>query len=51
MNENFRDINLLGPLLFILYMNDFSRASNQLFSILFADKTKIFQEVLNIIHS
>ena len=31
--------SILGPLLFILYINDFSRASDLLFSILFADLT------------
>ena len=36
--------SILGPLLFILYMNDFSRASNLLFSILYADDTNIFIE-------
>ena len=30
------------PLLFILYMNDFSRSSDLLFSILFADDTSVF---------
>ena len=32
---------ILGPLLFILYINDFSMASNFLFSILFADDTNV----------
>ena len=36
--------SILGPLLFILYVNDFSRASSQLFSILFADDTSVFIE-------
>ena len=36
--------SILGPLLFILYMNNFSRASNLLFSILHADDTNIFVE-------
>ena len=31
----------LGPLLFILYINDFSRASDLLYSILFADDTTV----------
>ena len=35
---------ILGPLLFILYLNDFSRASNLLFSIHYADDTNIFIE-------
>ena len=33
---------ILGPLLFIIYMNDFSRSSELLFSILFADDTSVF---------
>ena len=36
--------SILGPLLFIIYVNDFSRASQLLFSILFADDTNIFIE-------
>ena len=36
--------SILGPLLFILYMNNFSRTSNLLFSILYADETNIFIE-------
>ena len=36
--------SILGPLLFILYANDFSRASNLLFSILFADYTTVLIE-------
>ena len=35
---------ILGPLLFIIYMNDFSRSSDLLFSILFADDTSVFIE-------
>ena len=34
--------SILGPLLFILYINDFSKASDLLFSILFADDTSVF---------
>ena len=34
--------SILGPLFFILFMNDFSRASQSLFSILFADDTSVF---------
>ena len=34
--------SILGPLFFILFMNDFSRASQLLFSILFADDTSVF---------
>ena len=36
--------SILGPLLFIIYMNDFSRSSDILFSILFADDTSVFIE-------
>ena len=36
--------SILGPLLFILYMNDYSRVSNRFFSILYADNTNIFIE-------
>ena len=36
--------SLLGPLLFIIYMNYFSRSSDILFSILFVDDTSVFFE-------
>ena len=36
--------SILGPLLFIICMNDFSRSSDLLFSILFADDTSVFIE-------
>ena len=36
--------SILGPLLFIIYMNDFSRSSDLPFSILFADDTSVFTE-------
>ena len=36
--------SIIGPLLFILYINDFSKASDLLFSILFADDTSVFIE-------
>ena len=36
--------SILGPLLFILYVKDFSRASDFLFSILFADDTTVLIE-------
>ena len=39
--------SILGPLLFIIYMNDFSRSSDLLFSILFADDTSVFIEGTN----
>ena len=34
--------SILGPLLIILFMNDFFRPSTSLFSILFADDTSVF---------
>ena len=34
--------SILGPLLFILNVNDFSRSSDLLFSILFDDDTSVF---------
>ena len=39
--------SILGPLLFILYINDFSKSSDLLFSILFADDTSVFIEGTN----
>ena len=36
--------SILGPLLFIFNVNDFSRSSDLLFSILFADDTSVFIE-------
>ena len=39
--------SILGPVLFIIYMNDFSRCSDLLFSILFADDTSVFIEGTN----
>ena len=36
--------SILGPLLSILYLNDFSRAFDLLFSILFADDTTVLIE-------
>ena len=48
--------SILGPLLFIIYVNDFFRASSLLFSILFADDTSVFIEgecytgVINILN-
>ena len=38
---------ILGPLLFIIYIHDFSRASELLFFILFADDTSVFIEGTN----
>ena len=37
--------SILGTLLFILYMNDFSRALNLFFCILYADDTNIFIDI------
>ena len=39
--------HLGDPLLFILYINDFSRSSDLLFSILFADDTTVIIEGIN----
>ena len=39
--------SILGPLLFILYINDFSRSSDLLFSILFADDATVIIEGMN----
>ena len=39
--------SILGPLLFILYVNEFSRSSDLLFSILFADDTTVTIEGIN----
>ena len=36
--------SMLGPLLFILYLNEFSRESDILFSILFSDDTTVLIE-------
>ena len=36
--------SILGPLLFILFMSDFSKASKLFFTILFADDTSVFLE-------
>ena len=34
--------SILGPILFILYINDFSGVSDKLFYVLFADDTNVF---------
>ena len=36
--------SILGPILFTIDINDFSRASDKLFSILYADDTSVFIE-------
>ena len=36
--------SILGPLFYIIYANDFSRASSLLFTIMFADDTSVFIE-------
>ena len=40
--------SILGPLLFLLYVNDMAYVSNLLFSILFADDTNVFISGKNI---
>ena len=40
--------SILGPLLFLLYMNDIASVSNILSSILFADDTKLFCSSKNL---
>ena len=40
--------SILGILLLIIYMNDFSRSSKRLFSILFADDTNVLKSVYNM---
>ena len=42
--------SILGPLFFNVFMNDFSRASDLLFSILFADNTTVLIEGQNYIN-
>ena len=39
---------ILGPLFFIIYINDFSNVSQKIFSILFADDTNIFIQGNNL---
>ena len=36
--------SILGPLFYIIYANDFSRASELLFKVMFADDTSVFIE-------
>ena len=40
--------SILGPLLFILYINDLANVSENLFSILFADDTTVLIEGTHI---
>ena len=40
--------SILCPLLFILYINEFSGVSEKLFNVLFADDTNIFLNSKNI---
>ena len=40
--------SILGSLLFILYINDFSKVSDILFYVLFADDTNVFLNGKNI---
>ena len=40
--------SILGPLLFILYINDFAKVSDKLFHVLFADDTNVFLNGKNI---
>ena len=40
--------SILGPPLFILYINDFAKASDKLFHVLFADDTNVFLNGKNI---
>jgi exonuclease III len=42
--------SILGPLLFLLYINDIAEVSNRLFAILFADDSNIFFTGNNIHH-
>ena len=43
--------SILGPLLFILYITDFSRASDLFFSIIFADHSSVFiEQMIHIIN-
>ena len=46
--------SIIGPLLFILYINDFSGVSDKLFCVLFADDTNIFlsgKDINNLINT
>ena len=43
-NSSTQSGSILWPLLFILFMNDFSNASKLFFTILFADDTSVFLE-------
>ena len=42
--------SILGPLLFLLYVNDIYNVSSVLFTLLFADDTNVFVQGKNIIN-
>ena len=50
LTEFHRDLSILGPLLFILYINDIVNCSKYLLFILFADETNLFFSCKDITH-
>ena len=42
--------SILGPLLFLLYVNDIYNVSSVLFTLLFADDTNVFVQGKNIVN-